>query len=1025
MGLVLYYLSGIICILGTEMVMDDALLHDAAGDVMLPDVMPQAEYMYGCTPTALAMLLGYWDLYGYADGTDLSDLIEGDISVLSRGTDGNIFNMNAFDTVLGNFIASEDYVYRFYSRDDIEIVISGGGYSETTAEEEFEYAFVSGTTELDTGIWNCLADYIGTGQYWRGMDNLSTRVNYDTLENIANSTLKTTVSCGNCTRIIDYKYTTMLYGLDLYVRSRGYKLDYEITGTRAVDCNGGDFTFADYMAEIDAGRAVLISIEGHSMVGYGYNAATMEIIFDDTYAAGQRMTWNGTYNFSGQERALQAITVIGFYTAQTEVDLGITPAAGCSTPVVISAGKASSASDGLYYEGDTLYLTFAVANTGNYSCSPFDVSIYLNGNKVKTVTVSGIAANAVQEFEDVVLDGAISGVNSLKVVVDDGNVIQETSGAGNTVEQSFPVLRQGAEVVSGTKTVGSGSVSSNACVVAGGRMYVSGGTAESPVAVGELISAYADGGYRYSGGFLYASNGGTVRELQLLEYGFASVGSGGRVESAVVGARGGMTVLSGGMAEDVEIYSGGTMYVKDSAAAVNMVNSGTVIVSSGGKLSGTLRLAPGASTYISSGGTVDFTVAQCTAADGYLVNDLSLISGTPGYSVTVSATQAAGTYKLAQGAENFAGSITIGDGTAVYGTLAANGAVYRNGISYNLILSGGDLKLTVSECLTGSKDGVNFDIAGENFIVRYSRDDFASSLHLNTSGGAVDTYGMPAGTYQWLVAADGEEYRGNDIVSDNTAAAEKLISDADGSMDLFFARSSGIWDMEYSALHAETGELVSLDGKNRFRDLFSGSNDASILVLTDDANGDALFVDDVYSTFGEQARLSRIGEIRAGAGNDIVDLTSDKYDFSGGVMVYGGAGDDTIWADSGENHLFGDAGCDRIVGGDGDDFIIGGAGDDLLHGGGGSDTFTFGNNWGNDIVEQLSNGKVTLYFASGSLANWDSAAQIYSDGINSVTVSGTSDITLKFGADEAIPAGAFSDAASEKIFEDKDDGMLA
>ena len=45
------------------------------GDVVLANTMPQAEYMYGCTPTALGMLLGYYDLYGYND-KDFSKKVE-------------------------------------------------------------------------------------------------------------------------------------------------------------------------------------------------------------------------------------------------------------------------------------------------------------------------------------------------------------------------------------------------------------------------------------------------------------------------------------------------------------------------------------------------------------------------------------------------------------------------------------------------------------------------------------------------------------------------------------------------------------------------------------------------------------------------------------------------------------------------------------------------------------------------------------------------------------------------------------
>ena len=37
----------------------------ATGDTLLPYVMPKAEYMYGCSATAVGMLLGYYDLYGF------------------------------------------------------------------------------------------------------------------------------------------------------------------------------------------------------------------------------------------------------------------------------------------------------------------------------------------------------------------------------------------------------------------------------------------------------------------------------------------------------------------------------------------------------------------------------------------------------------------------------------------------------------------------------------------------------------------------------------------------------------------------------------------------------------------------------------------------------------------------------------------------------------------------------------------------------------------------------------------------
>jgi len=243
------------------------------------------------------------------------------------------------------------------------------------------------------------------------------------------------------------------------------------------------------------------------------------------------------------------------------------------------------------------------------------------------------------------------------------------------------------------------------------------------------------------------------------------------------------------------------------------------------------------------------------------------------------------------------------------------------------------------------------------------------------------------------------------------------------------------------AMHTGTGdwtgtrEMMPLSGKNVIADIFAGSDDATTLLLTDDTNGDALFVDDIFTVFPNnlvQARIARINEIRAGAGDDIVDLTSQRFEYVGdGMTVRGGLGDDVIWANSGDNWLFGDDGDDRIVGAGGNDVIVGGIGDDTLHGGGGEDVFVFGGEWGRDTVEQLPGGKVTLWFQNGSESNWDSDKLTYKDGVNFVRVIGVDnqDVTLKFGDDggegagvkygELAAAGAFADCTSEKIFEDK------
>lgn len=266
--------------------------------VVLPYEVPQAEYMYGCTATAVGMLLGYYDRYGYL-GYNVSNLIEGEVELNARGLDGNIYDMDAFDTVLGSAIASREHVERFFNQ---------------TPEHEYPYTFVEGTSELNISIFNCIADYLGTNQYWRGNGNYSTTYYTASLENILKFSGQTKISSGTLTVTIPNQYRDLLYGLNLYVQNAGYSLDVRNTKTEYVNTNGGSFSFEDYKAEIDAGRAVLIHISGHTMIGYGYDDSTAEIIFDDTYRHNRRIRWGGTYYYSDAYRSLQAISTITFNT---------------------------------------------------------------------------------------------------------------------------------------------------------------------------------------------------------------------------------------------------------------------------------------------------------------------------------------------------------------------------------------------------------------------------------------------------------------------------------------------------------------------------------------------------------------------------------------------------------------------------------------------------------------------------------------------------------------------------------------
>ena len=339
-----------------------------------------------------------------------------------------------------------------------------------------------------------------------------------------------------------------------------------------------------------------------------------------------------------------------------------------------------------------------------------------------------------------------------------------------------------------------------------------------------------------------------------------------------------------------------------------------------------------------------------------------------------------------------------------------------------------EIEAAVPENLVGSAEGLSWegvkDAAG--YVVEYSTDDFATVTAIETATCAVDNYALPEGSFKWRVRTlEGNEWSyGNEITSSVGSDAQLLVSDKDGDLDLFFGNAKDLWRRGYAAEHQTTGERIMLAGKNNISDIFEGSSDANVLVLTDDANGDALFVDDIYTALGDQARFSQIDEIRAGNGDDIVDMTSKRYAYDGrSIRICGGAGNDVLWGGAESNLLSGGSGGDRLAGGSGNDIFSGGAGDDVMHGGGGDDIFVFTGAFGNDAIEQLADGSVTLWFETGSESNWNAGTLTYSDGTNSVSVTGCTNVTLRFGADATLPVGAFEEEKTEKVFEEK--GMLA
>ena len=95
------------------------------------------------------------------------------------------------------------------------------------------------------------------------------------------------------------------------------------------------FTFANFKAEIDAGRPVLIQVEGHTMLGFGYDDAGSTIYIHDTWDyADHTMTWGGDY--SGMTH--YGVTVIKLASVSTYTISGTILAGGSPLAGVVMSG---------------------------------------------------------------------------------------------------------------------------------------------------------------------------------------------------------------------------------------------------------------------------------------------------------------------------------------------------------------------------------------------------------------------------------------------------------------------------------------------------------------------------------------------------------------------------------------------------------------------------------------------------------------------------------------------------------------
>ena len=377
--------------------------------------------------------------------------------------------------------------------------------------------------------------------------------------------------------------------------------------------------------------------------------------------------------------------------------------------VIISSGITSS---GLAVNsGDGLEVFGTAENTSVLSGG--SATVFSGGKMIVTqvaesgfLDVSGGVANSTTVLGGgriLISAGGSANVNSIQ---SGGSMTVGPSGRASLVANSggFLTVSSGGTayvanaVSSGVVELQNGGSGVFLTLAETGRLFVSSGGIAEKVNLNGIATVYAGGsasGVTVSDGGRFLISGGLAQDVNVLTGGNAVL-SGGIANNASVASDGFFTISSGGTASGVEVNGWTTVLSGGAVDSVAVNPGGWLVVSGGGKLTGQMTFATGASVNVYGNAVLDFGISSLAPGSDVRVNDLSLVHGSPEFTLTVSGSQEHGDYTLAGGAADFAKTISVIDtlGESL-GTLAVGKITDIGGTNYKLDLTDGVLSVSV------------------------------------------------------------------------------------------------------------------------------------------------------------------------------------------------------------------------------------------------------------------------------------------------------------------------------------------
>jgi len=238
--------------------------------------VPAYRWVFGCGAVSGAMIGAYFDRNGFPN-------------IYTGPTNGGVMPMD--NSVWPTFTDGVGATYRLNP-----LVASRNGLDGRTIRGSIDdYWVASNSTAQDpyiTGGWaqhtwgDAVGDYMKTSQSAHNNVDGSTWFYWGSGAPMTCAQLE---SDGTA----DHDAT---YGRRLFYQARGYSVTE--CYNQKTDNNGGGFTFANYKAQIDAGYPVFLMVEGHFVVGVGYDVSTTPatVHLNDTWDYDtHQMPWGGSY----------------------------------------------------------------------------------------------------------------------------------------------------------------------------------------------------------------------------------------------------------------------------------------------------------------------------------------------------------------------------------------------------------------------------------------------------------------------------------------------------------------------------------------------------------------------------------------------------------------------------------------------------------------------------------------------------------------------------------------------------------